>query len=347
MRYTISLLAASLLSTAAVAEVPLVVTDIPPVHSLVAMVMGDLGAPVLLLDQGADAHDFQMRPSQAAAVQGAGLVVWVGPDMSPWLDRVLDGMGGGAPQLPLLAVPGTAVLHYGEDGHGAEDGAHDAEEHGHDEHGHEEAAHGDAAGDHEGHVHAEGEHAAAEKDGHGHDDHDHSGTDPHAWLSPANAAVWARAVAAELSRLDPGNAATYAANAERAEARLAAAADIASTRLAPVRDRPIIMNHDAYAYFAQAFGLTAVSHIAAGDAASPGAAALRKLVADAKGTGAACVFPETNHGSGLAAQVAADAGAKLGGALDPEGAALTPGPELLPALIEGMANTIADCLTQP
>jgi zinc transport system substrate-binding protein len=315
MRYTISLIAASLMSTAAGAEVPVVVTDIAPVHSLVAAVMGDLGAPVLLLDGGADAHDFQLRPSQAAAVQGAGLVVWVGPEMSPWLDRVLDGMDSKAPQVPLLAVPGTALLTYAEDGH-AEDG------------------------------HAGVEHAGSGHDGHGHDGHGHGGTDPHAWLLPDNAVLWTRAVAAELSRLDPGHAAAYAAHAAQAFARIEAAEKHAAATLAPFRDRPVIMNHNAYAYFAQAFGLTSVGHIAAGDAASPGAAALRDLIAQAQGHGAACVFPETNHDSGLAAQVAADAGARLGGALDPEGAALAPGPALLPALIEGLAETMAACLAR-
>ena len=65
---------ALLLAPAAHAEVPVVATDIPPVQSLVALVMGELGAPVLLMDRGADAHDYQMRPSQARALDfGNGL----------------------------------------------------------------------------------------------------------------------------------------------------------------------------------------------------------------------------------------------------------------------------------
>ena len=51
MRYIITFLAAA---TPALGEVPQVVTDIPPVHSLVAQVMGDLGEPVLLLERGAE-----------------------------------------------------------------------------------------------------------------------------------------------------------------------------------------------------------------------------------------------------------------------------------------------------
>lgn len=330
MRYTISLIAASLLTTTAHAEVPAVVTDIPPVHSLVSMVMGDLGTPVLLLDQGADAHDFQLRPSQAQAVQDAGLVVWVGPEMSPWLDRVMDGLGTAAPQVALLAVQGTELREFGaEEGH--EDHAHG--DHGHDDHGHEEAAKDD-----HGHDHAHDEHG---HDDHGHEGHVHTGTDPHAWLDPANAALWVDAVAAELSRLDPANAATYAANAATAKTRITEAETQAAQALAAAKDRPLIVNHDAYGYFAAHFGLT-VLPIAGGNAEAPGAGGLRDLIGSA--VGAACVFPEANHDAGLAEQVAADTGAKLGAALDPEGSGLTTGPDLYPALLTGLATTIGDCV---
>jgi len=110
MRYLLSLLLAC--ATPALAEVPRVVTDLPPVHSLVSQVMGDLGQPALLLERGANAHDFQMRPSQAAALQEAELVVWVGPEMTPWLDRALLGLSS-ARQLQLLADAKTNRQDYG------------------------------------------------------------------------------------------------------------------------------------------------------------------------------------------------------------------------------------------
>jgi zinc transport system substrate-binding protein len=336
MRYTISSIAASLIGSligsAAMAQVPSVVTDIPPVHSLAAMVLGDLGSPVLLLDQGADAHDFQLRPSQAQAVAGAGLVVWMGPEISPWLDRVIDGLGSDAPQLALLAVEGTALRSYdaADEEHG-HDHAEAKDDHGHD-HDHAEAKEGH---DH-GHDHDHAEAESGHDHGHGHD-HDHSGTDPHAWLDPGNAALWVDALAAELGRLDPANAAAYAANAAAARDRIAAAEAAAAARLEGLLDRPVIVNHDAYGYFAGHFGLISVAHIAGGDAASPGAAALRDLIAAAQDKGAACVFPEANHDPGMAEQVAADTGARLGGALDPEGSGLTPGPDLYPALVTGLA----------
>ena len=107
----------------ATAEVPKVVTDIPPVYALVAQVMGDLGQPILLLEKGADEHDFQLRPSQMQVIADAGLVVWIGPELTPWLTRALDA-GSDARQLALLSDPETRVLSYPEE-HGHEEGEHD------------------------------------------------------------------------------------------------------------------------------------------------------------------------------------------------------------------------------
>lgn len=105
---------AGVLAFPAGAEGPQVVTDTPVVQSLVTTVMGDLAAPMLLLDRGADAHDFQLRPSQARALAGADLVIWIGPEMTPWLDRALQARHGGQ-VIPLLATPGTRLRAYGGD----------------------------------------------------------------------------------------------------------------------------------------------------------------------------------------------------------------------------------------
>ena len=170
MRYIISFLLAST-ALPALAEVPKVVTDIPPVHSLAAAVIGDLGTPVLLLDRGASPHGFQLRPSQMQAVAGADLVLWVGPELSPWLEKALSARPEGADALALLDAPGTYLQDFAAQ-----------EDHDHDH-----------AGDDD---HDDTEH-----------DHDHTGIDPHAWLDPENVKLWTQLIATELSRLDPENAA--------------------------------------------------------------------------------------------------------------------------------------------
>jgi zinc transport system substrate-binding protein len=306
MRYTISFTLASLAAAGmATAEVPRVVTDIPPVHSLVAQVMGDLGQPELLLDPGADEHSFQLRPSQAAALNDAGVVFWIGPELTPWLERALEPVPADVARVALLDLAVTVTREYAE-----EEGAE--EEAGHEEEGH---------------------------------DDEHSGVDPHAWLSPANATAWVGVIAAELTRLDPDNAATYQANAASTVANIAAADAAAQAALQPVAGQPVIMSHDAYGYFADHYGLTVASTIAEGDGADPGAAHivfLQDLLA--KG-GAVCIFPEAQHDPTLLEQIAQGSTARVGGVLDPVGSTLETGPQMYTALVESMASTIAACLT--
>ncbi len=332
MRYTISFpLAtafAALTLSPALAEVPKVVTDLPPIHSLVAQVMGDLGTPDLLLDRGASPHSFQLRPSQAAAIADAGLIIWTGPNLAPWLDRVLDGNQSTAPTLALLAAKGTHLQPFalaGKDHHDHEDG-----------HDHAAAGTQDTAG--AGHDHT------VEVDDH---DHDHSGLDPHAWLAPENASLWLGLIADTLATADPENAAAYAANATRAQSEITALDARLAASLAPAKDKPIVVFHDAYGYFATHYGLTLAGSVSLGDAASPGAARLSELRAEVKTGTPICIFPEAQFDPALVTQMADGTDIRIGAALDPEGSTLEPGTGLYAALMTGIAKTIADCLSQP
>jgi zinc transport system substrate-binding protein len=309
MRYIITLLATA---TPALAEVPKVVIDIPPVHALVAQVMGDLGAPELLLAKGADEHDFQLKPSQAGAVADADLVVWIGPELTPWLDGAMEGRPEGAAALALLDAEGTVRRAYGEA---------KADDHGHEEEHADEAGHED-------------EHA---------DEHGHGSEDPHAWLDPGNAKVWLGLIASDLGKLDPENAATYAANASAAAEQIAALDAELQALLAPVKDKPIVTFHDAYGYFVGHYGLTVVGSIALGDASSPGAARLSELRGELAAGGVVCMFPEVQHDPALVEQLSEGTSVKIGGALDPVGSSLDAGPGAYAALLGGIARTIADC----
>lgn len=333
MRYIISCAMASLgFALPALAEAPKVVTDIHPVHALVAQVMGDLGDPVLLLERGASEHDFQLRPSQAADLAQADLVVWIGPELTPWLERALDGLGGDGAQLALLAAEGTSLRDFAKDGahlHGAAADGHD--DHGHDEHGHDDHGHDDHGHDDHGH------------DDHAEHGHSHEGTDPHAWLDPANAKVWLNAIAAELGRIDAANAATYAANATAAAAKIDALDAEVAALLAPAQGKPLVVFHDAYGYFAAHYGLQVFGSIALGDATAPGAARLAELRAGVEGAGRVCLFPEAQHDDGLVQQLADGTGATIGAALDPNGSTQDPGPEAYAGLMRGLATAIADC----
>jgi zinc transport system substrate-binding protein len=344
-------LMATLLSTAALAEVPQVATDIAPVHSLVAQVMGDLGEPALIVRPGASPHGYSMRPSEAAALESADLVVWIGEGLTPWLEGPVETLGEGAMVLELMSVEGTILHDYRE---GATFGAHDHgdhEGHDHEGHDHEEAKGHDHDHDHDKAAKAEAhdhdhkhdhDHEKAETHAGDHAGHDHSGADAHAWLDPANGRVWLGAIAAELSRLDPDNAATYAANAAQGQAALEALEAELTDALAPMAQIGFVVFHDAYQYFERRFGLSAAGAISLSDASAPSAGRIAELRAAVADMGATCVFAEPQFSSGLVDTVFADAATV--GLLDPLGQDLEPGAGLYPQVLRNMAGAFSTCL---
>jgi zinc transport system substrate-binding protein len=72
------------------ADVPRVAVDIAPVHSLVARVMEGVGTPDLILPPGASPHEYSLRPSEAAALQEADIVFWMGEDLTPWMEDAVE-----------------------------------------------------------------------------------------------------------------------------------------------------------------------------------------------------------------------------------------------------------------
>lgn len=311
---------------AALAETPKVATDITPVHSLVAQVMEGAGAPALLIAPGASPHGYAMRPSEAAALEAADLVFWMGEGLTPWLEGSIASLAGDAHVIALLGVGETRVLPFRE---GIAFDEYDEQDNdlGHEDHGHDDHAHDD----------------------HGHDDHDHGhahdGADPHAWLDPANARVWLDVIAGELAEHDPENAALYKANSAAAQAEIAALeADIAE-QIAPLRDVPFLVFHDAYQYFEARFDIAAAGAIALGDAADPGPARVAALRDMAKERDIACVFSEPQFDPKLVRTVFGDS---IGhGVLDPLASDVVPGPALYSEILRGMARAMTECLGTP
>ncbi|MEO1000471.1 MAG: zinc ABC transporter substrate-binding protein, partial [Pseudomonadota bacterium] len=164
------------LGTAAAADAPRVVTDIAPIHGLVAMVMEGVGSPTLILPPGASPHGYAMRPSEAAALAEAEVVFWTGEDLAPWFARSAGSLAPDATKIALLEVEGLPLLPYRE-GARFEAHDHDHEDHGHgdhDEHAHgDHDDHGHEAHDHDEHAHGEEHAEAKDHDDHAHGDHDH------------------------------------------------------------------------------------------------------------------------------------------------------------------------------
>lgn len=359
-------------ATAAMAEVPAVAADIAPVHGLVARVMEGLGTPSLVVRPGASPHGYAMRPSEAGALADADAVFWVGPELTPWLAESIGTLAEGAATVALLNAEGTRRLEFRQGAtfeahshhHDADHGHHDHGDHAHDDHeaeGHDHGSHDDHARDEDdhddharehdahggdGHDHAEdaGTHA-----GHDHDDeegHDHSAgaTDPHAWLDPENARVWLDVIAAELSRLDPENAERYAANAAAGKEEIAAISGQLRQDLAPLRDTPFVVFHDAYQYFEVRFGVSAAGAISLSDATEPGPARVEEIRDMVVALDVRCVFSEPQFNQGLVETVLDGTGGRAG-TIDPMGSDIPTGPDFYPRLLREVGAEMAACLS--
>ncbi|MEM7505480.1 MAG: zinc ABC transporter substrate-binding protein [Pseudomonadota bacterium] len=273
MKFTaLAALILTLVGVTARAEVPRVVADIAPVHSLVARVMKGAGAPDLLMPAGTSPHDHALKPSTALALAQADLIFWIGPELTPWLKRAVSSLGSEARSVAFLSNGQIETLARREDAAFKTDG------HDHD------------------HDHS----------------HDHGAPDPHLWLDPRNGSEMLGIIAAALSEADPVNAALYASNAADAMGELQSLEGEISEMLSPLQDRGFLVFHDAYHYFEDRFALKAAGAVAPSDGAQPGparVASLRKMVREG---GVVCVFSEPQLDARALRLVAADAGLKAG-----------------------------------
>jgi len=304
---------AALMSSTALADVPNVAVDIAPVHSLVARVMQDVGAPDLIIRSGASPHDYRLRPSEAKALQDANLVIWMGKELTPWMEDAVKTLSTEAAILTLLEKDETTLLEFRE--------SVLFEEHDHDDHSDE---------DH------------AETEDQGHDEHAHGAHDPHAWLSPENAKIWLNLIAAQLSTADPDNASTYFVNAAAAVTEIDTLMADVSTMLDPIRGNSFIVFHDAYQYFETVFEFPASGAISLGDATDPSPARIARVQDRIQEQKIQCVLAEPQFKKGLVVTVLEGTDAKTS-IIDPLGDALEPGPALYPQLIRNMAKTLVDC----
>jgi zinc transport system substrate-binding protein len=325
-----------------------VMASIRPVHALVAGVMKDVGTPGLIVEGNASPHAYSLKPSQAAALQDADLVFWVGPDLETFLTKPLETIARADASASLSEAEGITRLAFrdtvGDDTHDHAHGDHGHDDshdgHDHDKHDHD---HDHDKEEHEAHDHPEEKHADGH-DGHGHD-HAHGATDPHIWLDPENAKAMTLEIAARLAKADPDNADRYRENAERIAARLdVVSAEIAET-LAPVRDKRYVVFHDAYQYFEKRFGLAPAAAITLNPETNPGAARISEIKHRIEDTGAVCVFSEPQFDPKLVRVTIEGTDARTA-VLDPLGGTLPDTDDFYYGLLRGMAETFRDCLAQ-
>lgn len=149
-------------------------------------------------------------------------------------------------------------------------------------------------------------------------------TNVHIWLDPKFAMRAATNLAHTLGRLAPEKAAAFQGNAERYVQRLGTLDQEIRQALEPVRRSPIVTQHNAFPYFARAYGLTLAGVVEETAEVAPTPRALNALLKRIREAKATAMFGTTGANPRLAKQIARDAGLKFA-ELDPiETGELTP-----------------------
>jgi len=153
-------------------------------------------------------------------------------------------------------------------------------------------------------------------------------TDPHAWNSAANGAIYAANIAKALAAADPAHAATYQANGAKYEAELKDLDAWARREVAtiPAAKRKVITSHDAFGYLGAAYGIEFHAPVGFSTESEASAGDIAKLIDQIKREHIKAVFIENATDPRLVQQVAKASGAQMGGELYAEALSTADGP---------------------
>lgn len=142
------------------------------------------------------------------------------------------------------------------------------------------------------------------------DDHDHS-VNAHVWLDASNAVTMVNNLSAGLCEAFPNHAEAIEANRAAYTARLIALDEELRAGLADLPHKDVITFHEAFPYFADAYGLNVVGVVnrEPGEALSP--AQLAKLVQVVRELGVPPLFVEPQYDDMAARTLADETGAQV------------------------------------
>ena len=267
------------LRPAAAADRPLrVVASFSILADLAAQVAGPVAEVSALVGPDADAHVFQPSPADVRRLAQADLVIVNGLGFEGWMTRLIGSAGYRGPVLTCSdgLKPRAAPVEAGQD--------------------------------HAGHADAHG-HGAAQSGG--------GAPDPHAWQDIANARHYVARIRDALVTARPAQAELLRRRAAAYDAELAALdrrirADFAT--LAP-QQRRVVSSHDAFGYFAAAYGLEFLAAQSWNTDSEPSAADIARLIRQIRRQQIRAVFVENVSDARMVQRIARETGAVVGGTL--------------------------------
>ncbi|BCP54706.1 metal ABC transporter substrate-binding protein [Kaistia sp. 32K] len=311
MKSSVWLIAAALaLSTALPAQAAdkiKVVATFSVLGDLASEIGGDHVEVRTLVGPNGDAHTFEPSPADAKAMGSAAVLVENGLGLEGWLSRLIKVSGfKGEAVIATTGVKPIAWTGAEEEGEAQDAGADKAE----------------AGHDHDGH--AEGGHS-------------HS-LDPHAWQNPLNGVIYVENIVAGLTAADPDHAAEYKAKGDKLAAELKAVDARLKEEFAAVPEarRKIVTSHDAFGYFAAAYGIQFIAPEGVSTESEASAADVAKIIRQIKAEKITALFAENITDPRLLNQIARETGVKIGGSLFSD--ALSPPDGPAPTYLKMFAN---------
>lgn len=155
----------------------------------------------------------------------------------------------------------------------------------------------------------------ADEKGHAH--HDHGAADPHAWQAVANAKTYVANIRDALVAADPAGRTTYEANAAAYAAEIDAleAEMRAAVAKVPPERRRVITTHDAFGWFAAAYGIEFLAPQGMSTEGEATPKAVAKLIRQIRTEKITAVFIENMGDPRLVKRIADETGVTLGGTL--------------------------------
>jgi zinc/manganese transport system substrate-binding protein len=166
--------------------------------------------------------------------------------------------------------------------------------------------------------------------------------DPHAWQSIAGAKLYVANIRDGLIAADPEGESVYRNNAMDYLTKLDALEKEVVTEIAkiPPEKRQIITTHDAFGYFGTAYGFRFIAPEGISTENEPSARDVAKIIRQIRGEKIPAVFLENVTDPRLMKRIAAETGARIGGALYSD--ALSPPDGPAGTYIEMMRNNVRE-----
>jgi manganese/iron transport system substrate-binding protein len=136
---------------------------------------------------------------------------------------------------------------------------------------------------------------------------------PHLWMNVKYAELYVDRIAQALTSLDPSHKAQYDSQATAYKSRLDELDASVRARIAtiPEANRKLVTFHDAFPYYARAYGITIVGVAVQAPGQDPSAGYTAQLVTAIRDAGVKAIFSEDQFPTKLVDQLGAEAGVKV------------------------------------